>query len=155
MAYLRKVLLSGIGLCVFGTMALAYADNGKPVAPAAQAWKHGNEGFQEIYSKLHLTDAQKKQLEDNKTRLRAQMKSTREQVRTNREAMQQELMKDALDMKKIHDIHNRIKALEAQMADDRLDSFLAVRTILTPQQFAEFTTLTHHHKPEPHARPHN
>jgi Spy/CpxP family protein refolding chaperone len=51
-------------------------------------------------------------------------------------------------MNKINALHSRIKSLESQMADDRLSSILAVRSILTPQQFSEFSALMHKHKLE-------
>src|SRR5208283_4151002 len=101
---------------------------------------------------LHLTQAQKKQLEDNKNQHRARTKDIREQMKSYRQVFQQELMKPQLDMNKIYELHSRLKALESQMADDRLNSVLAVRSILTPQQFSEFTALMHKHKLE-HAKP--
>src|SRR5208283_4587787 len=97
---------------------------------------------------LHLTQAQKKQLEDNKNQHRARMKAIREQMKAYRQVFQQELMKPQLDMNKIQALHGRLKALESQMADDRLNSVLAVRSILTPQQFSEFSAVMHKHKLE-------
>jgi N-acetylglutamate synthase/N-acetylornithine aminotransferase len=52
-------------------------------------------------------------------------------------------------MAKIHAIHNDIKAVQDQMEDIKLDSILAVRTILTTDQFLKFTSLMHKHKPQP------
>jgi Spy/CpxP family protein refolding chaperone len=132
---------------VFCAVSLTYADS--PSAQGfPQTWKHGSGGTQEIYSQLHLTDAQKKQLEDNKTEHRAKIKAVRAQMKTYRQAFQQELMQPTLDMNKINALHSRIKSLESQMADDRLSSILAVRSILTPQQFSEFSALMHKHKLE-------
>jgi Spy/CpxP family protein refolding chaperone len=148
MTKLRKVLLGCIGLYVFGAVSLVCADT----TPTAQAFpqkeKYEGKGIQEIYNQLNLTEIQKKQLENNKIQHRAKIKSDREQMKSYREAFQQELMKPLLDMNKINEIHNQLKALESQMADDRLNSILTVRTILTPQQFSEFATLMHKHKLE-------
>jgi Spy/CpxP family protein refolding chaperone len=150
MTQLRIVLLTGLWLCVFGAVVGVRADNSPAAGPSSPTWRHGGGGIQEIYSQMHLTEAQKKQLEDNKNQHRAQMKAIREQMRSCRQVFQQELMKPQLDMNKIHQLHSRLKALESQMADDRLNSILAVRSILTPQQFSEFATLMPKHKHEEH-----
>jgi len=152
MTKLRKILWSCIWLSVFGAVALVHAENSPATEASSQTWKHANGGIQEIFSQLNLTESQKKQLEANKIQHRAKMKSAREQMKSYREAFQQELMKPQLDMNKIHKLHNSLKALESQMADDRLNSILEVRTILTPQQFSEFAALLHKHKFE-HAKP--
>lgn len=152
MTKLRRVILSCVWLYAFGAIPFVHADNPPAAHSTPQTWKHGGGGgFQEIYSQLHLTEAQKKQLEDNKTQHHAKMKNDREQMKSDREAFRAELMKPQLDMNKINELHNRIKALESQMADDRLNSILAVRAILTPQQFSEFATLMPKHKME-HAK---
>lgn len=151
MISLRKVLFGCIGLYVFGAVSLLYAYNSPAGQSPSQTWKHGGGGIQEIYGQLNLTQIQKKQLEDNKIQHRAKMKIARQQRESARKAFQEELMKPQMDMNKINELHNRLKALESQMADDRLNSVLAVRTILTPQQFSEFVTLMHKHKLE-HAK---
>ncbi len=148
MTQLRIVLFSGLWLCVFGATAWVHAEGSPEAEVSSPTWRHGGGGIQEIYSQLHLTEIQKKQLEDNKMQHRARMKAIREQGKAYRQVFQQELMKPQLDMNKIHELHSRLKALESQMADDRLNSVLAVRSILTPQQFSEFTALMHKHKLE-------
>jgi len=151
MTKLKIVLLSSLWLYVFGAVAWAQAESSPATESAAsQTWKHGGAGMQDIYKQLHLTETQKKQLEDNKIQHRANMKAVREQMRACRQVFQQELMKPQLDMNKINELHRRLKTLESQMADDRLNSVLTVRSILTPQQFSEFATLMHKHKHEEH-----
>ena len=148
MTQLRIVLFSGLWLCVFGTPAWVHAEGSPAAEVSSPAWRHGGGGIQEIYSQLHLTQVQKKQLEDNKNQHRVRMKAVREQMKAYRHVFQQELMKPQLDMNKIQALHGRLKALESQMADDRLNSVLAVRSILTPQQFSEFSAVMHKHKLE-------
>jgi len=154
MTQLRIVLFSGLWLYVFGVVAWVHAEDFPATEVSSPTWKHGGGGIQEIYSQLHLTETQKKQLEDNKNQHRAQMKAIWEQMKADRQIFQQELMKPQLNMNKINALHSRLKALEAQMADDRLNSVLAVRSILTPQQFSEFSALMHKHKLD-HAKPHD
>jgi Spy/CpxP family protein refolding chaperone len=152
MRTLKKALFCCAWLYVFSAISLVRADNAATANSAPEAWKHGEEKIQEIFNQLNLTEAQKKQLEANKIQLRAKMKSARALMKADRELFQQELMKPQLDMNKVNELHRRIKALESQMADDRLTSILVVRTILTPQQFSAFVGLMHQHKPE-HAGP--
>jgi len=91
-----------------------------------------------IYDKLDLTTEQKKQLEANKVRDREVMKASFEKMKSYRETLKTELMKPELDMVKINNIQSQIKTLQAEMLDNRLNSILKVRKILTPEQFTKF-----------------
>ncbi|MBF0505127.1 MAG: Spy/CpxP family protein refolding chaperone [Candidatus Omnitrophica bacterium] len=150
MTKLKRVLLSGFFLSVLSTACLVQADNPSQ-ADSLKTAKHGGVGIQEIFSQLNLTEPQKKQLEDNKTKHRNKMKIARQQREAYSKDLQQELMKPQLDMNKINDIHNQLKAQESKIADERLDSILTVRAILTSQQFSEFLSLMNKHKLE-HAK---
>ena len=112
---------------------------------ASEHWGKGMHR-QKIYAQLHLTDEQKKQLEDNKQKNREQKKVLFGQMKSARESLRQEFMKPDMDMSKVNAIHAQIKTLQAQMADDRLNSILAVRKILTPEQFKKFHELMEKHE---------
>ncbi len=116
-----------------------------PVVHADEGWKGMHEKrekkVQEIYAQLNLTDGQKKKLEENKAKHHEQKESAFKKIRSLREVLKQELMKPALDMNKINEIQAQIKAFQAQMVDNRLNSILEVRGILTAEQFAKFTAL--------------
>ena len=142
MIKLKKVLFVFFGLYIFAALSLAHAENTGP-EPRQQA---GGQRIQEIYSQLNLTDDQKKQLEADKQQHRAKMESFRQEMKTDKKAIQAELMKPRLDMPKINGIHNQSKALQGQMEDEKLNSILAVRAILTPEQFSKFVNLMHQHK---------
>ncbi|MCB9771616.1 MAG: Spy/CpxP family protein refolding chaperone [Candidatus Omnitrophica bacterium] len=94
--------------------------------------------IQEVYNQLSLTDAQKQQLEQNKINNQGKKKDLYEKIRSYKEMLNQELMKIDLDMTKINNIQGSIKALQMQILDDRLNSILEVRKILTPEQFTKF-----------------
>ncbi len=95
-------------------------------------------GRQELYKDLNLTDEQKKLLEANKAKHREEMKALAGQMKEKKAEVRQELQKDQLDMAKITQLNNELKALQAQMLDHRLESTLEVRKILTPEQFKKF-----------------
>jgi Spy/CpxP family protein refolding chaperone len=141
----RKILFSFIGLYIFAVLSLAHAQN-EPGMDGALPKDHSGQRIQEIFSQLGLTDVQKQELEANKQQHRAQMRIARQEMKTDKEEFQNELMKPQLDMPKINDIHNRIKAVQAQMEDNKLSSILAVRSILTQDQFLKFVNLMHKHK---------
>ena len=101
---------------------------------------------QEIYTQLSLTDEQKKQLEDNKQKNREKRKALFEKMRSYKDALNKELMKSNLDVNKINVIQAQFKVLQSQMTDERLNSILEVRRILTPEQFAKFVLLMDQHK---------
>ena len=101
--------------------------------------------FKKITDQLNLTAEQKKQLEDNKTKNREAMKATFEKMKTYKDQLKVELMKQDLDMKTIGDIQAQIKALQAQMIDSRLNSILEVRKILNREQYEKFISLMDKH----------
>jgi Spy/CpxP family protein refolding chaperone len=94
--------------------------------------------WQEMYKDLGITDEQKKLLEANQTKHREQTKALYAQMRQKGTLLQQELEKKELNMQVITQTNNEIKQIQAQMLDDRLESILEVRKILTPEQFKKF-----------------
>ncbi len=144
----KKILFGFFGVylfaVIFPVLCSANVENSGFDGPS-QKW-HSGQRIQEIYSQLNLTDDQKKQLEANKQQHRAKMESTRQEMKTYKEALKEELMKPRLDMPKINQIHDQIKSLQNQMEDGKLNSILAVRAILTPEQYLKFVNLMHQHK---------
>ncbi len=104
-------------------------------------WKHGREG-QGFWG--DLSDTQRQQLKDNMKKQHEAMKAGFEQVKTNREALAQELANPTPDMTKIGQIQTQLKALQAQRIDDELNSMLEVKKILTPEQYAKFLKSKQH-----------
>lgn len=126
-----------------------------PLAAKAQApspsgvWgpKDGHERrVKEIYNQLDLTEAQKSSLEANKQQHKTEMNSLRQALRSDREMLMAEIMKPQLDMARIKGLQRDIISLMARMEENHLSSILAVRSILTPEQFARFSTLIHQHR---------
>lgn len=122
-----------LGVCVIPG---AYADQ-KPEFSERYHEKI-EKNIQEIYDQLNLSPEQKKNLKDNKIVSRQKSKALFEKMRGLRETLNQELMKPNLDMATITETQNNIKALQAQMADERLESILTDRKILSAEQFANF-----------------
>lgn len=125
----------------------ASGQSGGQSAPSQEKheWKHGKMKGK-FFHHLNLTEEQKKQLEGNWQKEREAMKIIFEQIKSNREALDQELAKLTPDMNKINDLQSQWKTLQSQMADNRLNSTLEVKKILTPEQFTKFFDLKKEHK---------
>jgi Spy/CpxP family protein refolding chaperone len=146
MTMFKKVLLLGIGVYMVAALSLAQAQDSGPDSSASKM--RPGQRIQEIFKQLNLTDDQKSQLEANKKQHRAIMEKSREDIKAAKDALKEELMKAQLDMPKINELQAEVKALLSQEEDSKLSSILAVRTILTPEQFTKFVTLMDRHKPE-------
>lgn len=131
MDILKQSLLT---LLVCGLIGLTpvYADQKTAPAQAVKKFDH------QMFAGLNLTQEQKDKLHANKDKKRQQMKALHEQMKVQKQTLHYELMNPKLDMKKINAAHGKIKSLEGQMDDLRLNSILEVRKILTPEQFSKF-----------------
>jgi RNA polymerase sigma-70 factor (ECF subfamily) len=153
MTKFKKALLGVTVGFIVAAFPLAHAENPGPDGTSAKGHslprqQAGGQRFEEIYSQLNLTDVQRKQLEANKHQHRTRMERARQEMKMDKEELKEELMKPQLDMPKIYGLHRQIKVLLSQMEDVKLSSILAVRSILTPEQFSKFVNLMSKHKQE-------
>jgi Spy/CpxP family protein refolding chaperone len=93
---------------------------------------------EEFMARLGLSEEQKKQLEENRQKNMSARKELVSVIRADKEALNEELLKPELDMARINAIHAEMKTAQARIADQRLDSILEVRKILTAEQFRQF-----------------
>ncbi len=125
--------------------SIVYADNGGNFAAGTDSfkgWQECHHGKHHLMARvLNLTEDQQKQLKAIKQKQRDTMKSTFEAIKTNREAFNEEIVKATPDMNKINDLQNQLKTIQAQMADNQLNSVLEMKKIMTPEQFAGFMAL--------------
>ena len=144
---LKKVIFLGLFLSVFLAAPFLYAEQEGDGPSDKSDFLHKRhemmeKKIQEIYSQLNLTEEQKKQLEQNKAAHRDNKKSMFEQMRSYKKALNQELMKADFDMNRVTEIQSQLKALQSEMADERLNSILEVRKILTLEKFTKFLEFT-------------
>ncbi|MBF0502575.1 MAG: periplasmic heavy metal sensor [Candidatus Riflebacteria bacterium] len=88
----------------------------------------------ELEEKLKLLPQQKEQLDANKKAHREKMKGLFQKMRTLKEEMRVILTNDILDIEKITQKHNELKAMMTQMMDMRLESILKVNEIMSKDQ---------------------
>jgi len=114
------------------SVPMVWADNGD--------WHHGQQD--EMMTKiLNLTQDQEKQLKDSRQKHKEAMKAVMEQMKSNREAFDAEIIKATPDMNKINDIQTQMKTIQSQMLDNHLNSIMEIKKILSPEQFAGFMAL--------------
>src|SRR3989338_1642502 len=143
---LQKLFLSVLVVSFLCTGNVYAEEDSSSFLKGKGKWR--NEKQEKFYSQLNLTEEQKKQLADNKSKYRKKMKAQFEQKKFYRGAIKNELMKSELEMDKINNVQNQLKSLQAQMTDDRLSSILEVRKILTSEQFSKFISLMEEEKKE-------
>ena len=116
---------------------VVYADYGNGGNFGDGGWSHhGHHGKGGFFSKL--TDDQKKQLKDIWQKQKEAKKTAFAQIRVYREALTNELLQTTPDVNKINDLKSKLGVLKAQMLDNRINSDLEVKKILTAQQFAKY-----------------
>lgn len=91
-----------------------------------------------FYHKLNLTEEQTKQLKDLKQLRREAMRGMFKQIKENRKALKEELAKPEPDMNAVNNLQTQLKAIHSQRIDDKLNSLLQIKKILTPEQFNTF-----------------
>jgi len=140
-------LILALGLTI---PLLSYADAPMPAAgdaPQAMEEHHGMHDPMHMMGKiLNLTPDQEKQLKDLWKTQHEAMKTTMESLKSNREAFEAEIVKANADMSKVSDLENQLKTLQGQMVDNHLNDLLAVKKVLTPEQFAGYMALKKEHQ---------
>ncbi len=97
--------------------------------------------MQEVFKQLGLSPEQQEQLQSHRKNHRGQGKEFWENMKAKKDAIKNELQKEELNMENVYKIHNELKDLLIQKADHRLEGILAVRKILTTEQFKKFCEL--------------
>ena len=91
---------------------------------------------------LGLTQEQEESLAEFRKTHRQEAKTLREQIRSKRGEMREELQKEQLDMGKINQLNSEVKRLLTEAEDHRLEGVLEVRKTLTPEQVKKFGEIT-------------
>jgi len=132
---------------------MVYADNGMGDKEGHQdgAWHHGppDQMFAKV---LNLSDDQVKQLKDLHQKQKDDMKAVFEQMKSTKEELNAEIIKATPDMNKINDLQTKLKGFMSQMVDNHLNSILAIKKIMTPEQFAGYIALRKERKMMMHGK---
>ena len=124
-AYLAAMAILSLALT---TSVLAAVDN--PNQAAQHKWER-----KDISKTLNLTPEQKEQIQQQRSINKQKWAELRDKMRAKRLELKSELGKPDTDMNKINAIINEIKNLTGQQLELRVNSILATKQILTPEQF--------------------
>ncbi|MCP4269658.1 MAG: periplasmic heavy metal sensor [Candidatus Brocadiaceae bacterium] len=133
-------LLGTIG--VFLLASNAYSQPTERYSQGHEAMREKvNAQMLEAFKQLDLSPEQEKQLKTHRKRQKEQGEGVHESIRAKREEMKIELQKQELNMAKINKINSDLKNIKSKKSDQRLESILEVKEILTAEQFAKFMDL--------------
>lgn len=91
-----------------------------------------------IIDELNLTPEQSEQIKEQRSQYRQSLKQLRNLLRQKQEELKAELEKEESDIKKLGRIAVDIKELQSRIIDQRVESVLGVKEILTPGQYRMF-----------------
>jgi len=144
-----KTNMKGVlAVAVVATMVFAAA------GAYAEGWggqggKGGKEGhFKKITEQLQLTPQQKAELDKQREAFMAKTKDLREKMRAVRTALKTELDKATPDKAQITGLIDQFKDLVGQQIQTRVDKVMAMKQVLTPEQYTKMTALREEHKAE-------
>ncbi len=102
---------------------------------------------QAIHRQLDLSPAQEQQLEANRLKYQDQKEELYGQICDTRSELNAEFRKADYDRERMNQLHARIVELKELKEQLRFESLLAVRKILSTEQFQEFMRLKEELKP--------
>ena len=94
--------------------------------------------FEKIVEELNLTTEQQEALRQQRTGHREKRKALMETFRAKKEVLREELEKEEIDKEKIDSIVSEIKPLLGQQIELRVEDTLAMKEILTAEQYQKF-----------------
>ena len=95
--------------------------------------------IEQMHDELGLTPEQRKKLKVHRESKKENRRAFREKIRAKRQALRAELQKPDVNRQRVNALHNEIKQLMNQGADERLEGILYVREVLTPEQYKQFS----------------
>jgi len=112
------------------------------IAPAFAEWdgqyaetQHKHAGKQDFMKKLNLSPEQKSQITKQQDMDKEKGKELRDKMQAKRLELKKELERSEVDTNKVNAIITDIKTLTGEQLDLRVNSIMAMKQILTPEQF--------------------
>ncbi len=101
----------------------------------------------ELFQQLELTPEQSAQIETIEQKSRSETETLRQEMRQNVEKMRSLLTASDAAPEELRQQHEQIQALREQLDDQRFETMLQVREILTPEQRTQAAELIEQHHP--------
>ncbi|MFC1644195.1 Spy/CpxP family protein refolding chaperone [Candidatus Omnitrophota bacterium] len=132
-----------------------------PKCQAKGAGFEGSEGkkgkdhekyFQEMIDKMDLSKEQREQFKTHREEQKAQMKELKDALKEKRKALHAELKNYDSDESTIKSTVAELKTIQGQMLDQKVNSFLGMKKILTPEQFQKMNELRDEKRKQKHEK---
>jgi Spy/CpxP family protein refolding chaperone len=95
---------------------------------------------------LDITPEQQELMKKHREESREKMEELRQALKETRSTLREELRKADPDKNAINSTTSDMKALYGKLIDYRVDNFLKMKEILTPEQFKKLTEMGEHHR---------
>lgn len=113
-------------------------------APAAQAREEGDR-CEEMASELDLSDAQRSQLDELRYRSQSARIAIQARAQTAELDLHHAMMAATVDEKAISKALDALKTAEGELKRNHVDQMLAMRKLLTPEQWAKMSAMWRDH----------
>ncbi len=139
------VFLAVVSLMMATPLAYGYHGTGEGKQGRSGRFDFERDGGPEcMFKDLGLTQEQQDQLKARRGAEKEQWKTGREALKTKMRALHEEISKPDMDKAKVDAIVMEINTLKGQEFARRTEGIVAMKEILTPEQFAKFQE--HHQK---------
>ena len=126
-------------VCCWMILFAAQAGRAQPFGPEDDRMEKGREkSLDAIFRKLNLTPEQKRKIEELRKQKRAGKTEERKKMHAYMEQIRQELDKFDSDREKIFAVSTEMDAMMRKMFRQRLENILALKSVLTREQFEIF-----------------
>lgn len=125
------VYVGVIAVLFLGSMAYAQPSGNVP----ERTMRHKEEKMANCVKELELTAEQQGQIKKQRNEQREKNKELRDKLRVKRTQLREELEKQDIDKSKIYGLVAEIKTLLGNQLEQRVESVLSMKEMLTPEQF--------------------
>jgi Spy/CpxP family protein refolding chaperone len=97
--------------------------------------------FKKMPEELQLTPQQKAELEKQREAFAAKIRDLKEKIQTARSGLKEELNKASPDKARLDDLVTQIKNLVGEHIQGKVDRVMAMKQVLTPEQYSKMKAL--------------
>ncbi|HNX69311.1 MAG TPA: Spy/CpxP family protein refolding chaperone [Candidatus Omnitrophota bacterium] len=141
-AVITVMLLSAAGVCGWANET-GPGDDREP-GMMDEKGQHGK-GKEAFFKELNLTAEQKQKLDELRQAGRETNQGVRDQLKAKMQELHAEIAKPQSDATKVKDLVADISTLKSKMFQSHVDGILAMKTVLTPEQFTKMEELRKKH----------
>ena len=124
-----------VGLVVFSQSVYAESE----AYAMEKLKKNGEKRFEKLAKELNLSEEQRQELKTQREQQQAVVKPLHKEFRNQMENLKTELEKPETNRIRVKAITTKIKTLGGELLDQRVEGILAMKQVLTPEQFKKLS----------------